>query len=242
MNWKFVRVEERDIRLFRLILEQKFLTRTQVRKHVFKDKFYSRLRIWKLKKFDYLKTVLTLAQEPESYLLGQNGVEALRTHGYEIGNTDLPQPQKSIEIATYEHDRDVTEIRFLLENAGLCKNWHSEKVLRLGMKGERKVPDGYFKTKRTGVAIEFERSDKDASTYKKIFETYDKDPKIGYIFYICGDSGIMELIMRLVKATKPNKRFCFILFEELMKSRENAIFQCLDKNFTIKEIMEKRLE
>ncbi len=239
LNWKYVRINDRDIRLFQLILEQKFLTRPQVIKHVFRNKRYAKTRIWKLKTFAYLQPVLTLAREPESYLLGRKGVEALRMHGYEMGKCDLPKPQQSIEVATYKHDRDVSEVRFLLEKLGFCKDWHSEKMLRLGMTGERKVPDGYFRTKKSGVAVEVEFSDKKTTTYEKIFNIYGKDPRIDYVLYVCGDDSIMELMMRLIKAAGLAKPFCCILFEKLMRFREKAVFNLLDKEFTIKEILEK---
>ena len=54
-NWQWVQIGERDIRLFKTILEQKSLRRTEVIEHIFDGKsFYAELRLRKLKKFGYL--------------------------------------------------------------------------------------------------------------------------------------------------------------------------------------------
>src|SRR3989338_5607422 len=60
-HWKYVELRERDIRLFKLILEQKFLRRREVMDYVFDGmKSYAEFRIRKLKNFEYIKAIQVL--------------------------------------------------------------------------------------------------------------------------------------------------------------------------------------
>jgi len=238
-NWKYLDVTDRDIRLMKMIVEQKFLTRPHVIENVFDGaRSYAKVRIRKLKKFGYLKTVRTLADEPESYLLGKEGIGALREAGCVVGvrGFSAPDAQDSIEIAFYDHDKKVTNVRFLLERLGLCKDWRSEKVLRVGTKGERKVPDGVFTRNAKGIAIEVELHVKKASTYRKIFEVYELDPKIRYIFYVCGDASVREKVMKEA-GERWADRMCFVLYKELMEFGEQAVLRTWRGSFALKEVL-----
>lgn len=229
-NWKYVEVTETDIRLFQTILEQRFLRRPEVIQDIFDDKrSYAEIRIRKLKRFGFIKAIRVLAHEPECYLLGEPGVEALQEHDYVIGNLGfpivagktLPEPQHHIEEASYRHDVLVTKVRFLFERLKICKDWHSEKLLKMGTKGERKVPDGFFTFGRDGIAIEVELSDKKPETYRKIFWAYYQNPKIHSVFYLCGDLSILQKIMRLAEgvALKP---YYFALVDDLLELRQET--------------------
>jgi len=223
-NWQYVRPGDRDIRLFKTILEQKFLRRPEVIEHIFSGKAsYADLRLRKLKKFEYVKAVRLWFREPESYLLGEAGVEALQESGISMGNLGFaieqgktfPSPQMRIEPATYEHDVKVTQVRFLFERLGLCRNWHSEKLLKMGTTGERKVPDGFFTHNSKGIAVEVELSPKKAETYRRIFEIYDYDDRITDILYLCGNPAILRKIRRLSYAITL-KTYWFTLLSDLM--------------------------
>lgn len=229
-NWKYLVPGMRDIRIFKGILEQKFLRRTEVIQYIFDNQLYAETRIRKLKKFGYLKSVRTLATEPESYLLDKPGVEALEDAGYSISLKDplipdrnLPLPQEQIEIAFYLHDTKVTQVRFLFEQLGFCTDWKSEKMLKMGAQGERKVPDGFFTRNGKGIAVEVELNPKKPETYQKIIRLYEKNPGIHYIFYVCGDLALMRKVMKLSKGAD-EKGFCFILCGYLMEQRGEAYF------------------
>jgi len=246
-NWKLVQIGERDIRLFKMILEQKFLRRTEVIDSVFhRRKYYADLRLRKLKQFGYLNPVRLWFREPESYLLGKTGVDAVLESGAAIGNLgfpivqgiSFPSPQTKIEPATYEHDVKVTQVRFLFECLGFCRNWHSEKLLKMGAAGERKVPDGFFTMNGKGIAVEVELSPKKAETYRKIFRVYDKDQKITDIFYLCGDPSILRKIKDLSYGTT-DKTYWFVLLSELMHFKADALLRSHSKKVTLKELLER---
>ncbi len=246
-NWQWVQVGERDIRLFKTILEQKSLRRTEVIEHIFDGKdFYAELRLRKLKRFGYLNAVRLWFREPESYLLGEAGVETLRENGSCIGNLGFPivagrtfpSPQTKIEPAAYEHDVKVTQVRFLFERLRFCRDWHSEKLLRMGTVGERKVPDGFFTNNGRGIAVEVEISPKKAETYRKIFRVYDKDRKITDIFYICGDPSILRKIKDLSYGTT-DKIYWFVLLSELMHFKADALLRSHSQKSTLKELLQQ---
>ncbi len=244
-NWQYVDLMDRDLLLFKTVLEQKFLTRFHVIHNVFKGmKSYAEIRIRKLKKFDYLKPIHLLVGEPESYLLSERSVQALKEAGYVIGTmgfplefgVTLPEPQEKIELAFYDHDKRVTNVRFLFEALGFCKDWHSEKVLKLGQRGERKVPDGFFTRNGKGIAIEVELTAKKAETYRKIFEVYTREKKIDYIFYICGDLSIRKKIMELSRG-KIDKPICFTLYDNLIQYREKTNIKIHEDEFELKRLL-----
>ncbi len=246
LNWQWVQIGERDMRLFKTILEQKSLRRTEVIEQIFDGKdFYAELRLRKLKRFGYLNAVRLWFREPESYLLGEAGVEVLRENGCCIGNLGFPivagrtfpSPQTKIEPAAYEHDIKVTQVRFLFERLRFCQDWHSEKLLRMGTTGERKVPDGFFTNNGKGIAVEVEISPKKAETYRKIFRVYDKDQKITDIFYICGDDAIFQKIKNLsFGATLKN--YWFVLYGNLMRFKAHTILRSHGKNSPLKGLLE----
>lgn len=247
-NWKYVLARERDIHFFRVINEQKFLRRPEAIEFIFEGKKdYAETRIQKLKRFGYIKAMPVLAGHPENYLLGEAGIEALRMADYMIGNLGfpivfgrtLPKPQGHIELACYEHDVKVTQVRFLFERLKLCRDWHSEKFLKMGGRGERKVPDGFFTRNKKGIAVEVELNEKKAQNYRKIFRVYTCDSKIDYVFYLCGSLALMRKIMKLADEACVGDRYCFILFDELMHFKRDAIFRTADGKgkFKLKEVL-----
>lgn len=132
----------------------------------------------------------------------------------------------------------VTQVRLVFENLGFCKDWKSERLLRAGTKGGHKVPDGFFIPNQKGIAVEVElKKPKKASRYREIFEVYDRDPKIGYIFYICGSLRLLTFIRRLVKKAQVSKLYCFMLYDDLVKSQEKAMVQINGKEFSLKRIL-----
>lgn len=237
-NWKRVQIGARDRLLFKTIWEQRFLTRNHVLKHIFGDcPSYGLIRIRKLKKFGYLKTVQTLVGEPESYLLGSLGVEELRKlFPAGIRGWGCVGVQDDIEIASYEHDKMATNVRFLFEDLKLCGEWKSDKILKAGVRGERKTPDGFFTRNGKGIAVEVERREKKASSYRKIIEGYERDQKTHYIFYVCEDLSLMQKIMRIA-AKEGSKKLCFVLYKNLMELRAEAQIWNCKGHFKLKEIL-----
>lgn len=242
-NWQFVQLQKRDVRLFKIILCQKFLRRDHVIKYIFEgDASYAEIRIRKLKMFGYLIAVKKEG-ELESYLLGPAGVEAIKewyAKGFEDGA--MPEAQTSIEAVTYEHDGNVSVTRFIFEALGLCEDWKSEKEMKLGTQGERKIPDGFFTRFGKGIAVEVEWSPKYNRSYRKIFRLYEDNRKIDFVFYICKSEGILNKIIQLSKEAADRgeihrvKVFC-TLFSELVASPRKAVFKSYEGEFKLEDLL-----
>lgn len=217
-NWQYVRIEDRDRRLFQTILEQKFLRRPEVIEHIFEGKRpYAALRIRKLKAFHYLAAVRMSDKGPEYYLLGPAGVEFMKKYGPE----GLPTPRDEIAPGTYKHNTLVTQMRFLFERLRFCADWRSEKAFKKGT-GGGKVPDGFFTNDGRGIAVEVETSPKDAGRYREIFNQYDwRAPEVDCVFYISDKLSLMRKVMKLARGITV-KPFYFALSSDLMSFRERA--------------------
>ena len=238
-NWQYIEIQSRDDRLLRTIGDEGFVRRDHVIKYIFDgNESYAKIRIRKLKKFGYLKAVPVKAGDPECYLLGPEGVEVVRRF-YPIGirGWGCPSVQASIDLGGYEHRCKVTEARLVFENMEFCRDWKSERRLRAGTKGGHKVPDGFFIPNQKGIAVEVELRPKKAATYQKIFEFYEKDPKVGYVLYICGSVPLLTFIRRLVKKAPVVKGYCFMLYDDLVRSKENAVVRIQDREFPLKEVL-----
>lgn len=238
-NWRNVEVRPRDERLLKTVAEEGFVRRDLVIKYIFSEREnYAKIRIRKLKRFGYLKAIPVRAGDPECYLLGPEGVEVVR-RSCPIGlrGCGYPSVQSSIDLGSYEHRCKVTEVRLVFENMGFCRDWKSERVLRAGTKGGHKVPDGFFMPGKKGIAVEVELRPKKASNYQKIFEFYEKDFRTGYVFYICGTLPLLMFVRRLVKKAPVLKGYCFLLYDDLVGSRENAVVRIDDREFPLKKVL-----
>jgi hypothetical protein len=238
-NWRCVEIQLRDERLLRTVGDEGFIRRDLVIKYLFEgNESYAKIRIRKLKKFGYLKAVPAIAGDPECYLLGPEGVEVVRQF-YPIGvqGWGCPSIQNSIDLGRYEHSCKVTEVRLLFENMKFCKNWKSERRLRAGTKGGHKVPDGFFVPNQKGVAVEVELRPKKASTYQKIFQFYEGDDQVGYVFYVCETLPLLTSIRRIADKSAIFKRYCFLLYSELVTSRENAVVRTDKGEFPLGRIL-----
>jgi len=225
-NWTRVEIGPTDERLIKTTGDEGFVRRDHAIKYIFEGKVsYAKIRIRKLKRFGYLKAVSEKKGDPESYLLGPEGVDIVRKF-YPIGlrGWGCPSVLESIDPGSYEHSWKVTEIRLLFENMGFAKNWKSGRMLRAGTKGGQKVPDGFFIRNQKGIAIEVELKLKKEATYRKIFEVYERDAKTHYILYLCGSVRVMQKIMKWVKEGITSKKFCFILYDDLLRDGEEAVF------------------
>lgn len=248
-NWKYVEPAERDFRLFETIHLQGFIRREHAIEYIFRgNKSYAIRRIWKLKTFGYLKAIKMKDGHSESYVLGQDGVEALRGKYPEgIGGCRIPDARVFIDPGAYEHDWTVTQVRFFLEGIGFG-GWKSEKELKASCNRHRKVPDGFVNCAFGGVAIEVEINRKKARTYHKIFNAYFRDQGVQYVLYFCKNVSLMRFILKCARdcergwldqsSKKYPKAIMCVLLAEIRTHKENAIIHTNRGNLTFKEALE----
>ena len=221
-------LSERDMRLLKVILEQKFITRPQVIEYFFgQAKSYAEMRIRRLKKAGFLKAVKPFTLEPEIYLLGQEGYAALRYTKndkvyLETDESVTLHPAKEIDFGSYEHDKTVNEVRFLLDKIEIGYNWVSEKTLRTLRGSSAKVPDGMCMINNNRVFVEVELNTKKAKTYEKIFNYYaERNDTHEFVLYVCSTQRLINRLIGVYEQTRAGEIY-FILYEDLQESGEWA--------------------
>ncbi len=110
MHGKRKYVNERDLRILKMCLEQKFMTLKQVGRMFFKESKnvqkvpLRRLNI--LMKRGFLKSVRPVVGGEAVYLTTEKGVKILQEHNLSGNLRALP----GIDYKTFEHDRLVTDV------------------------------------------------------------------------------------------------------------------------------------
>ena len=73
--------------------------------------------------------------------------------------------------------------------------------------------------------------------YQKIFAFYERDDQVGYVFYVCGSLPLLTFIRRIVKKSPVFKGYCFMLYSDLVRSRENAVVRTDKGEFPLGRIL-----
>lgn len=232
---KKIILQDRDYKVLRYILEQKFLSREQITKWFYKTNDVLRNRLWELTLSGYLKKEPVVLNSKDHFLLTGLGMRALVERG-----VNGIRPVSSIDIRCYFHDRTVTDIRILFEGIGLAKDWKSERVLKaengsflpVGQAG-KKIPDGIFLSpagKR--IAFELELVPKENSRYKKILAGYQN---VDRVFYVVRG----EALFNRLRGLMTNKMLISRL-EDIEKNPLSAEVFWGKERMTIKELIDAR--
>lgn len=225
---KNIILQDRDYKVLRYILEQKFLSREQVTKWFYKTNDVLRNRLWELMLSGYLKKEPVALSSKDHFLIAGLGLRALAERG-----VNGIRPASSIDIRCYFHDRTVTDIRLLFEDIGLAKDWKSERVLKAENGSLKKVPDGVFLSpagKR--IAFELELVPKENSRYKKILAGYQN---VDRVFYVVRG----EALFNRLRGLMTNKMLISRL-EDIEKDALNAEVFWGNQKTTIKELIDAR--
>lgn len=183
-------LQTRDLELLRICYEQQFLVYEQVEKYLFKEvsSRIARRRILKLKSAGLLrreeqnafslKHVLRVTKE------GQKLAESLSPFC-------IPQSKKT-DLATFNHDRIVTDVRLRLSEFwdGV---WTPEKALK---DKYPIIPDGLFQFEKTGtaVALEIENSLKGKTRFLELLKEWQRVDSILLVIFIATDQKIFNAI------------------------------------------------
>ncbi len=191
---KKTEITERDRRIMRWILEQKFMTEKQIKrlfwKGAKKDSVESYRRLERLRRAGYLKTNKMLLYRSAVYLVTGKGVEELRRSNQNSGLGEITDAN----YANHKHDLAVTDIRILFHELGV-KDWLSERVL--AKRGElRHMPDGMIYHRERYVAIEYESTQKSKDRYREIFYDYELDRLVDHVLYIVDTPELSQAVSR----------------------------------------------
>lgn len=232
---KNIILQDRDYKVLRYILEQKFLSREQVTKWFYKSPFMSQVRLRELGLLRYLKKETVALNSKDHFLIAGLGLRALAERG-----VNGIRPASSIDIRCYFHDRTVTDIRLLFEDIRLAKDWKSERVLKAengsflsARQAGKKIPDGMFLSpagKR--IAFELELVPKENKRYKKILAGYQN---VDRVFYVVRG----EALFNRLRGLMTNKMLISRL-EDIERDPLNAEVFWGSQKTTIKELIDAR--
>ena len=173
-----IRLQNRDYKILRFILEQKFASLEMIYLLCFdrrkneseawpKNLWTVRQKLSKLRSQGLLKTEKVLSSGKAHFLITPLGLRSLAAY---FGKHFPIRPAKRIDFSLYEHDYRLSLVRISLERKGICRHYFSEKRIRsapvpLIKNGFRffkdLIPDGIFINKKNErVAIELEASRK----------------------------------------------------------------------------------
>ena len=233
-NWTRLDLQPRDLQLLRVLLEQKFLTRTQIDNFIFAGKKrYAYLRLWKLRRFGFIRRVIGL--HPDGLYLATE-----KTHDYFKSRfVEVPAPPIHPDPRYIYHDLMLTDVRFLFQEIGFGSSWTSERVWRMGRSIRLWSPDAVIQVGGDSFALEVERVQKENERYEDIFARYEGDDEISACLYVTSGS----LLSLLMEKAEGYPIIYFATLADLFERKEKAVFRNSQGNsLEIEENLEKNLE
>ncbi|MBI4057252.1 MAG: hypothetical protein HY399_06870 [Elusimicrobia bacterium] len=178
-GWRGVEIKQREIEIFKFLLEMRFSTAKQIWLRFYKKDHHPtsaypwkwvEKRLRKLKWAGYIRTARSHSYPHQLYLATGKARSELERYG--ITCEGLP-PLYGIDFKTFEHDLTLVDIRISLENLGYT--YYSERELRMVLRTGR-IPDGTIERSGKKIALELEISQKRRERYIEIFKEYALSP------------------------------------------------------------------
>jgi len=213
---------ERDIEIFRLIHEHRYLVLNQIKRAFWKDcsdiANAAHKRVTHLVKAGYLEEGYSSRKGLILYLLSEKSYQELQRRNMDLG---LFRYKLTGQFERHvDHDLKVGNIRLLFREMGL-KDWTPERVLKERHHEERKVPDGILKVDGHPMVIEFENALKTKARYKEFFDAYRANGDYFVVIMIVFE-GIKEWLIGL---DYNPEQVWFVDYNNLMNQREKALLE-----------------
>lgn len=210
---KNIQLTDWDLFVLKYLYESYFLHRDHLMKFFpgadGKPRSYNAInvRIHKLKQAGLIKTEPCPISKGNVILGNRSAIKYLRYE--EISNrilklrrnknyipqeipTYLYKRQPSLNLATYDHDYKVNELRFRMEDMG-ADYWIPEKIIRRKKLFDCTTPDGLFQKHNEVITIEMEKTPK--PYYTDIFKQFAKE-NFNKIIYFYTHDRIKNVINR----------------------------------------------
>jgi len=228
-----MRIVERDIELMGWILEQKFMTREQVRRVFWKKAFKRTVedcrRLGELEEAGFLKRSSRCLYKHVLYTVTAEGVKQLKVHGRDRGLSGLAD----VDHSNYRHDVVVTDLRIFFHELGYTE-WLSERLL-IQWPDLRRLPDGMIQHEERSFAVEYESAQKAKDRYKKMFLDYEMDPLVHKTVYVVDYPGLLPKITGL--ASSYTKLF-FVTLQDLERQKLGVKLQGADTEISFSRLLE----
>jgi hypothetical protein len=220
-------IQDRDLKLFRLLIRFGVLSTPQIRSLAFPGvtptTVLRRLRV--LEHGRYISRGVTMDDATNTWIIGSKGIQAVG-----FGNQYHFTNRNGIQ-----HDVLLTDVRIALERLNLGKDWTPEFEIRAArMRNEGRtrhpplIPDGLIVESIGGqsrpIAMELELTRKSAKRYDKILEGYSAK-SLHRIWYIVKHLGTANAIINAANAQRGHQItswLWFSLLDDLLKGHETS--------------------
>lgn len=225
----------RDISIFKMAHEHRFLAYSQIREGFWKDRTMPaktcNKRVERLVRSGFLEKGYSRRLSLNVYFATAKSLDILREKGLDSGLV-LYKPTEWFD-RSISHDLKVTNLRILFRDLGL-DSWTSERVAR-----ERhylkKVPDGVLNVGGRQIAIEFENIGltKQKSRYQEMLNYYNQHDRYMLLFLII-DADVKDWLLDM---DYDMKRVWIANYGLLMKNKGDTVFENRIAQFNLNEIL-----
>lgn len=226
-------ITERDVAIFKLIHEQRYVVMNQIVTAFWKcrseDGRAAKRRVSRLVEADYLKLGAVSGREIKVLLLTEKSYGELKSRGLDSG-LSLYVP-KSDYYYHFDHDLKVVNLRILFRDLGLDK-WKSERLLK-EKELYGKVPDAVLDIHGYQAAIEFENTVKSKERYREAFQRYRKYSSFYFVFFVMDKWG-RDWIFDL---DYDPQQVWFVLYRDLFEMRGETPFTNKEASFPLSRIL-----
>ncbi|MFZ4402816.1 MAG: replication-relaxation family protein [Pseudobdellovibrionaceae bacterium] len=192
-----IELTERDRELFKVINDYGMLSTNQILMIVF-PQIDNSTALARLRKLKYKKYIQSHSGLPKGQL-----VWTLALKSRQIIDSDL---EINVNKNQLEHDVLISEVRFRLEQNGVCRSWTSGFKLKQliskkdpqGVTQTSQIPDGIFSVQMPSgpqvVALELELVSKTKRRYRDILQNYSSNSKIKWVWYLVNSNSLGNLL------------------------------------------------
>jgi len=225
----------RDIALFKLAHEHRYIVYAQIREAFWKDRSIPAnacyKRIERLVKSGFLEMWCSRRKNLNCYLITPKSYEVLREKDLDSG---LRLYERTRDYDRFiDHDLKVMNLRLLFRQIGL-DSWTSERAIR-ELRNAKKIPDGILTVRGKHIAIEFENGlEKPKKDYQEMLSYYEGHEDYDMLFVIV-DGHIKDWIV--TGLDYDIQRFWVAAYLDLIKHREKGIFENKVAIFTLGELV-----
>ncbi len=226
-----MKITERDIEIMSWILEQRFMTVSQIRRVFWKEitvtSGEAHKRLKELETMGLLTTKKEDVYRNLVYRVSGKGVRHLKVFGRNQGLGEV-----DMGYTSFRHDLVETDIRIMFYELGFTQ-WLSERVLSK-RNDLRRVPDGMIFNEGKYMAVEYESSQKSKYRYRRIFLDYELDRNVDKVLYITDTKELAQKVER--QAAIYDKPY-FVWLGDLKKDLTSARLKGLSGEHSFKELL-----
>ncbi|MBI5410075.1 MAG: replication-relaxation family protein [Nitrospirae bacterium] len=217
-----IQLTDRDIELFRMIHEERYLAYNQIKRAFWKDtsdvSHTCYQRVSKLVESGYLNPVNSRKKKLIVYFLTEKSHEELKKRGLDLG-LRLFRPNSNLGFYI-DHNLRLTNIRLSFRELGRS-HWRCERVLKEIEHRFHWIPDGVLGLYRYQAAIEYENCEKAINKYAEFFDYFGKQKEFDLLFMILRK----EPRDWLIDLEYPVERVWFMLYDDLLRNGAKAIME-----------------